>query len=83
MSSTAARGACQGLRPQFLLNFSKTVELVCSKSHCCVREEGLQAFMKILWSLSLQSMQLPLTGWYSVLSLRYFHSWLPFMLWQS
>lgn len=25
-------------------------------------------FMKILWSLSLQSMQLPLTGWYRVLS---------------
>lgn len=68
--STATRGACQGPRPQFLLNFSKTVALVCSKSHCCVREEGLQAFMKILWSLSLQSMQLPLTGWYSVLSYR-------------
>jgi hypothetical protein len=27
-------------------------------------------FMKTLWSLSLQSMQLPLTGWYSVLSYR-------------
>lgn len=25
-------------------------------------------FMKILWSLSLQSMQLPLTGWYRLLS---------------
>lgn len=28
----------------------------------------MQVFMKILWSLSLQSMQLPLTGWYRVLS---------------
>lgn len=65
---------------QFLLNISKTVELVCSNSHCWVGEEGSQAFMKILWSLSLQSMQLLLTGWYRVLSLRYFHSWLPFML---
>lgn len=61
--------ACQrGVEAQFLLNFSKTVELVCSNSHCCVREEGLQVFMKILWSLSLQSTQLPLTGWYRVLS---------------
>lgn len=53
---------------QFLLNISKTVELVCSNSHCWVGEEGSQAFMKILWSLSLQSMQLLLTGWYRVLS---------------
>lgn len=50
------------------MNISKTVELVCSNSHCWVREEGLQVFMKILWSLSLQSTQLPLTGWYRVLS---------------
>lgn len=56
------------MRAQFLLNISKTVELVCSNSHCWVREEGLQVFMKILWSLSLQSTQLPLTGWYRVLS---------------
>lgn len=53
---------------QLLLNFSRTVELVCSNSHCWVGEEGLQMFMKILWSLSLQSMQLPLTGWYRLLS---------------
>lgn len=76
--------ACRGdVCAQFLLNFSNTVALVCSNSHCWVGEEGLQVFMKILWSLSLQSMQLPLMGWYRVLSLRYFHSWLPFMLWQS
>lgn len=56
------------MRAQFLLNFSKTVELVCSNSHCWVREEGSQVFMKIRWSLSLQSMQPPLTGWYRVLS---------------
>lgn len=48
---------------QLPLNVSRTVELVCSNSHCWVGEEGLQMFMKILWSLSLQSMQLPLTGW--------------------
>lgn len=61
--------ACRGdVWAQFLLNFSKTVELVCSNSHCWVGEEGSQAFMKILWSLSLQSMQLLLTGWYSDLS---------------
>lgn len=59
---------CGNLRAQLLLNFSKTVELVCSNSHCWVGEEGLQVFMKILWSLSLQSMQLPLTGWYKVWS---------------
>lgn len=63
------RQACRGDgRAQFLLNFSRTVELVCSNSHCWVGEEGLQVFMKILWSLSLQSMQLPLTGWYRVRS---------------
>lgn len=65
-------GTCQACPrdawAQFPLNFSKTVELVCSNSHCWVGEEGLQVFMKILWSLSLQSMQLPLTGWYRVLS---------------
>ena len=53
---------------QFLLNCSRTVALVCSNSHCWVGEEGRQAFMKTLRSLSLQSMQLPLTGWYRVLS---------------
>ena len=66
------RGPCQArhgnVRAQLLLNFSKTVELMCSNSHCWVGEEGLQMFMKILWSLSLQSMQLPLTGWYMVWS---------------
>lgn len=49
-------------KPRSLLKISKIVELVFSKVHCCVREDGLQMFMKILRSDSLQSKQLLLMG---------------------